>query len=66
MDIRERPAGSPGAAAEVGLVVALVAAVVVTAFAISDTWGDGYWVFGCATGLAAGVLALARWRHRAG
>ncbi len=40
------------------------AALTVTAFAIADTWGGGYWVFGCAAGLVLGVLALLRRHHR--
>lgn len=63
MDIRDRPAGLPGVAADAGLGVVFVAALAVTAFAIADTWGGRYWVFGCAAGLVVCVLALVRQRH---
>jgi hypothetical protein len=52
-------------AAEAGLGVVLAAAIAVTAFAIGDTWGGGYWVFGCATGAVVSMFALMRWYHRA-
>ncbi|ALG15057.1 histidine kinase [Kibdelosporangium phytohabitans] len=50
-------------AAGAGLVVVHGAALAVTAVAIADSWGGDYWVFGCATGLVMGVLALMRSRH---
>ncbi|WHT23308.1 histidine kinase [Crossiella sp. CA-258035] len=55
-----------GIMADTGLGVALAAALAITAFAIADSWGGGYWVVGCATGLVLGVLALLRRRHLAG
>jgi signal transduction histidine kinase len=53
----------PGVAADAGLGVVFAVVLAVTAFAIGDTWGGGYWVFGCAAGLAVCVLALVRRRH---
>jgi signal transduction histidine kinase len=38
--------------------------IATTAFAFAETWGGGYWVFGCAAGLVMGVLALVRKHHR--
>ncbi|MCO1574169.1 histidine kinase [Crossiella sp. SN42] len=54
-----------GLMADAALGLALAAALAITAFAIADSWGGGYWVFGCATGLVLGVLALLRRRHLA-
>ncbi|QWF83313.1 sensor histidine kinase [Amycolatopsis sp. CA-230715] len=61
MDIRST--GLPRVAADAGLIVVHAAALVVTAVAVANSWGGGYWVFGCAAGLVMGVLALARHRH---
>lgn len=52
-------------AADAGLGVVVAAALAVTAFAIADTWGGGYWVLGCASGAVVSMLALVRRRHRA-
>lgn len=59
MEIRDRQA----VATDAGLGVVFAVALAVTAFAIADTWGGGYWVFGCAAGLVVCVLALVRRRH---
>jgi hypothetical protein len=59
-------ADRPGSiVADVGLGVVLSAAIAVTAFAIADSWGGGYWMFGCAVGAVVSVFALVRRRHRA-
>ncbi|MBY8874755.1 sensor histidine kinase [Micromonospora sp. PLK6-60] len=49
---------------EVGLGVLGGAAVVVTAGAIRDSWGGGWWIFGAAVGVLVCGLALARRAHR--
>ncbi|RSM80953.1 metal transporter [Kibdelosporangium aridum] len=48
---------------DVGMGVVFVAALAVTAYAIADSWGGDYWMFGCVTGAAVCVLAMTR-RHR--
>ncbi|MBB5954331.1 signal transduction histidine kinase [Saccharothrix tamanrassetensis] len=63
MDTRDRPTDLLGIAADAGLIVGHAAALAITAFAIADSWGGGYWVFGCAAGLVMGALALMRRRH---
>ena len=60
---RHLPVGRFGIALEGVLVVALLAALGVTAFALADSWGGGYWVFDCVAGAVAGGLALIRRRH---
>ena len=60
-NIADRPASG---AVDAGLGVVFAAALAVTAFAIADSWGGGYWLFGCAAGAVVCVLALTR-RHRA-
>ena len=64
LHIRDRPAGWTRIAVNAGLGVVFAAALAVTAFAIADTWGGGYWLFGCAAGTVVCVLALTC-RHRA-
>lgn len=61
VEIADRPGGI---AVDAGLGVVFTAALAVTAFAIADTWGGDYWMFGCAAGTVVCVLALTR-RHRA-
>ena len=51
MDVGDRLAGT-------GFAVALA----VQAFALADSWGGAYWVFGCAAGALVCVLALLRRR----
>ena len=63
MEIRDRQAGLPGVATDAVLGVVFAVALTVTAFAIADTWGGRYWMFGCAAGLVVCVLALVRRRH---
>ncbi|WP_189213687.1 hypothetical protein [Actinokineospora fastidiosa] len=43
---------------DVGMGVVFAAALAVTAYAIADTWGGGYWVFGCVTGAVVSVFAM--------
>ena len=52
MDVGDRLAGA-------GFAVALA----VQAFALADTWGGAYWVFGCVAGAVVCVLALLRRRR---
>ena len=65
MDNHRRSAGWFAVATEGALAVALVAALGVTAYALADSWGGGYWLFDCVAGTVAGVLALLRRRHPA-
>ncbi|WP_240687240.1 sensor histidine kinase [Amycolatopsis suaedae] len=58
--MRDRPVGI-AVNAVLGVVFAAVLAV--TAYAIADTWGGGYWVFGCVTGAVVAGLAVTA-RHR--
>ncbi|MGC7095379.1 metal transporter [Amycolatopsis lurida] len=48
---------------DAGMGVVFAMALTVTAYLIADTWGGGYWVFGCVTGAVVCVLAMTR-RHR--
>ncbi|MGC7095378.1 sensor histidine kinase [Amycolatopsis lurida] len=53
--LRDRPVGI---AINAVLGVVFAAALAITAYAIADTWGGDYWVFGCATGAVVAVLAM--------
>ncbi|RSM80952.1 two-component sensor histidine kinase [Kibdelosporangium aridum] len=55
LSMRDRPVGI---AVNAVLGVVFAAALAVTAYAIADTWGAGYWVFGCVTGAVVSVLAM--------
>ncbi|RZQ60991.1 metal transporter [Amycolatopsis suaedae] len=48
---------------DVGMGVVFAMALAVTAYLLADSWGGGYWVFGCTTGAVVCVLAMT-WRHR--
>jgi signal transduction histidine kinase len=52
------------AATDVGLGVVIATAVAYQAYAVADTWGDGYWPFGAIVGASVCVLALVRRRTR--
>lgn len=59
--------GSPDrlkAATDVGLGIVITSAAAFQAYAVADTWGDGYWPFGAIVGASVCVLALVRRRAR--
>ncbi|MEV0157680.1 sensor histidine kinase [Micromonospora sp. NPDC050686] len=64
MGTRWLPAGPAAPAVEAGLGVLGVAAVVVTASAIRDSWGGGWWIFGAVVGVLVCGITLARRVHR--
>ncbi|MDW5326631.1 histidine kinase [Plantactinospora sp. KLBMP9567] len=64
MNVPKRLAGRARVAAEAGLGILFVAALVDTAAALAASWGGRYWLFDCAAGAVAGGIALARRRHR--
>lgn len=64
MTMTNRPTKLLAVATAAGLGVVFVAALALTAVAIADSWGGGYWVFGCAAGVVVCGIALARRYHR--
>jgi signal transduction histidine kinase len=64
VNVPKRLAGRARVAAEAGLGILFVAALVDTAAALAASWGGRYWLFDCAAGAVAGGIALARRRHR--
>ncbi|GII85005.1 hypothetical protein Ssi03_29950 [Sphaerisporangium siamense] len=52
-------------AAEVGLGVAFAGLLAFWAYRVADSWGGGYWPFGCVAGAVVCGLALVRRRGRA-
>ncbi|MBE1565578.1 sensor histidine kinase [Nonomuraea africana] len=73
MNVRDRLAARPDVvairgvrvAADTGLAAAFAGLLAFWAYRISDSWGGGYWQFGCAAGALVCGLALARRRGRA-
>lgn len=59
VDVRDRL----GAAADAGLGVVFVVAILVQALALADSWGGGYWWFGgVAAAVVCGLAVVRRWR----
>lgn len=50
--------------ADLGLAALFAVALCVQAVAVTVSWGGGYWLFGCGTGLAVCALALLRRQNR--
>ncbi|WP_433356515.1 sensor histidine kinase [Microtetraspora malaysiensis] len=65
MNVPEWLAGRARNASDIGLAVVFAAVLAFWAYRIADSWGGGYWQFGCAAGAVVCLIALLRRRERA-
>ncbi|WP_245658083.1 sensor histidine kinase [Microtetraspora malaysiensis] len=65
MNVPEWLAGRARNASDIGLAVVFAAVLAFWASRIAESWGSGYWQFGCVAGAVVCLIALLRRRERA-